>query len=301
MSWALSLSDKPKVVIAYSLTSVFLSLLCYIKKYCPQVITIIVVPDLPQYMNTSNNIGIVYKMLKSSSIKHIRHKIGGIDGFVLLTSQMSANLNISKKKIVIIEGVSGDIMHGVVSPELRRNGVISIVYTGTLHERYGVLNLVKAFEQIKNDNYRLVLCGAGDSEKKISDAACRDSRIIFKGQLDKTGVLNEQVRATVLVNPRQNNEEFTKYSFPSKNMEYLSSGRPLIAYKLDGIPDEYDSYINYVLDNSVEALANKIMEVCSNTNEYLAFIGANAKDWVIREKNPVIQAKKIISMISELQ
>ena len=38
------------------------------------------------------------------------------------------------------------------------------------------------------------------------------------------------------VNPRQNNEEFTKYSFPSKTMEYLASGVPVVAYKLDGIP-----------------------------------------------------------------
>ncbi|NTV06484.1 MAG: glycosyltransferase [Chlorobiaceae bacterium] len=298
--WALSTNNKPKIIIAYALTNVFTDLLRYVKITFPDIITIIVVPDLPEYMNTTNNAGVTYKMLKMLSVRHIMSCIHYIDGFVLLTKQMAVPLGINSVKTVVIEGVSESIEKRPVSGNIFDSDIISIVYTGTLHERYGILNLLKAFMLIDNSNYRLVLCGAGDSEKKIFEMVKFDDRIIFKGQLMKNEIIDIQKNATVLVNPRQNNEEFTKYSFPSKNMEYLSSGRPLIAYKLDGIPDEYDAYTYYVQDNSIEALSNKIVEVCSCTHEYLTCFGAAARDWVIKEKNCVVQAKKIIDMISEM-
>jgi len=56
------------------------------------------------------------------------------------------------------------------------------------------------------------------------------------------------LKADVLVNPRENNEEYTKYSFPSKNIEYLASGNPVVAYMLDGMGDCYREYI-YLLEN----------------------------------------------------
>lgn len=59
-----------------------------------------------------------------------------------------------------------------------------------------------------------MICGIGDSEKAIREAAEKDFRISFLGQLPRSEVLEWQKQATVLVNPRQNNEEFTKYSFP---------------------------------------------------------------------------------------
>ena len=110
-------------------------------------------------------------------------------------------------------------------------------------------------------------------------------------------VLILQKQATVLVNPRQNNEEFTKYSFPSKTMEYLASGVPVVAYKLDGIPDEYDEYIRYVPDNSPETLAKVLMEVCELSGEERQGLGEKARKFVLVEKNKVAQTKRILDFI----
>ena len=122
-------------------------------------------------------------------------------------------------------------------------------------------------------------------------------RIVYLGRVDRAEVLSLQKNATVLVNPRQNNEEFTKYSFPSKNLEYLSSGVPLVAYKLDGIPDEYDEYIYYPTDNSAEALSKEIMKICALPDEERKLLGKKAKDFVFENKNKVKQAQRIIEFI----
>jgi glycosyltransferase involved in cell wall biosynthesis len=116
-------------------------------------------------------------------------------------------------------------------------------------------------QKMQEYRFRLIICGVGDSEKEIIDAAKFDDRIVFLGQLPREEVLRIQTEATVLVNPRKNHEEFTKYSFPSKILEYLSAGKPVVAYKLDGIPDEYDAYLHYPSDESAEALSKKII-VC---------------------------------------
>ena len=100
----------------------------------------------------------------------------------------------------------------------------------------------------------------------------------------------------MLVNPRQNTDIFTKYSFPSKTMEYLASGRPVIGYRLDGIPEEYYKYIQLVNDNSVDALKDKIVEVCSLPADERNRIGMTAREFIVREKNPRVQCQKVKAM-----
>ena len=116
--------------------------------------------------------------------------------------------------------------------------------------------------------------------------------------MPKNEILKLQRQATVLINPRQNEGEYTKYSFPSKTIEYLASGTPLVAYKLDGIPDEYDEYLYYVENNSVEALKSKLVEVCEQTDEERREFGERASKFVLENKNPQKQAERIIKFIN---
>lgn len=299
--WALEHCDKQKVVIAYALTNVFMELLAFLKCQNPTVLTVVIVPDLPQYMNTTSNQPAWIKPLKEASIMHIKTRVQKVDGFVLLTRYMADALKIQKTPYVIVEGIADPATEHLDTNPMNDaiNSTTNIVYTGALNERYGILNLISAFSRINNPNYRLILCGAGDALPQIEEAILSDSRILYKGQLSRQEIIKIQNDATILVNPRQNNEEFTKYSFPSKIMEYLSSGRPVVAYKLDGIPDEYDKYIHYVPDNFMQTLADTIVKVCSLPEHQLREFGGVARQWVIHEKNAAIQARKILNMISE--
>lgn len=294
--WATSKSHKTKVVVAYALTSIFVELLCYVKKLNAEVITVIIVPDLPQYMDTSNKGNLLHHFFKAVSKNHIKRRTSKIDGFVLLTKYMIGDLGISDKETVVMEGVASPPLTSAGTSTLFNNN-INIVYTGTLNARYGILHLIDAFKEIKNQDYRLILCGAGDAVSLVEDAVRIDNRIIYMGQLKYEDIVNIQNSATILVNPRQNNEEFTKYSFPSKIMEYLSRGKPVIAYKLDGMPDEYENFIHYVEDNSIESLKNKLIEVAEQPNEIRCAFGETGRNWVLQEKNAKTQAAKIIESI----
>ena len=98
------------------------------------------------------------------------------------------------------------------------------------------------------------------------------------------------------MNPRSNKEEYTKYSFPSKTMEYLATGRPVLMHKLKGIPDEYDKYIFYI----GEDMAKSLQQIAQADPQMLADVGEKGKQFVLLNKNMKKQAEKIIRLIGNI-
>ena len=290
-------NKENRTVFVYTLFAPFLKAIKKTKKMFPDLKACAIVADLPDMSNLSSKKSAILKAYEKTQSQAAYKLMKNIDAYVLLTKHMAEYMGI-EKPFCVVEGISTEF-DGAEKKNDENENIKTILYSGTLHRKFGVLNLLEAFKLVDKENYRLVICGIGDSENEIRQAAERDIRIVFKGQLSRQEVLKLQSSATVLVNPRQNNEEFTKYSFPSKTMEYLSSGTPVIAYKLDGIPDEYDKYINFVTDNSPSALANAIVETCELSKNKRTLIGEKARAFVLEEKNYLVQTKKILDFIKE--
>jgi len=253
----------------------------------------LIVTDLPEFYDLGKTSGL-RKILRKANNKLIYKCLKRIDSFVLLTEQMKHPLKVGDRPYVVVEGIANTLQMAVTLPE---PGKRIILYAGTLHYQFGIKTLLDAFEMIDDEAYELWICGSGDAEEEIKKLAEKDKRIKFYGYVTKQQVAQYQSHATVLVNPRTNEGEYTKYSFPSKTMEYLAAGKPVIMHKLDGIPDEYDEYLYYINGPSAEDLKNTILVACSKTDDELARFGAKASKWVLKEKSPAGQAKKIIRMI----
>lgn len=284
-------TPERKVVIAYAMTDVMINALYKAKQLDKDIVTCLIVPDLPQFMNTGSKPSIIYRLLKKLDSKYQKMKLSYIDKYVLLTDRMNDELKV--KDYIVMEGIAVDCYENM---ENISGDEKTVFYAGGLNQKYGIKNLIDAFMKIEDPDYRLILCGAGDSEDYIREAQKKDSRIDFKGLLPRKEILSLQISSSVLINPRQNIEEFTKYSFPSKTIEYMLSARPVIMYKLDGVPDEYDNYLNYVPDNSVDSLKQKIVEICSLPVDERNRMGQAARKFVLNEKNSEKQVKKIIDL-----
>ena len=70
-----------------------------------------------------------------------------------------------------------------------------------------------------------------------------------------------------------------------------------MAYKLDGIPNEYDEYIHYPADDSPESLSREIIKISNLTDDERLSLGQRARDFVFENKNKVKQAQRIIEFI----
>lgn len=292
--WAKENNGGDKSVIIYTLYPEFLTAASAVKKILPDIKVSAVVLDLPEYSILTKNMGFLNKLYLKWSKKKVDKLIGCVDSFAFLTDEMRYPLGVEDKPYCVIEGIYSDEF-----VDSLKEKTDTVIYAGTLHERFGVMKLVRAFEKIESDDIKLVICGYGDSEGAVKEAAERDSRIVFAGQLKRDDVIKLMQEASVIVNPRENKEEFTKYSFPSKNLEALSSGVPFVGYKLDGIPDEYDEFINYPIDDSDDALTKCIFDVCRDENGVYAQKAKLAKDWVHKNKNSRAQAEKLLNLILE--
>ena len=107
-----------------------------------------------------------------------------------------------------------------------------------------------------------------------------------------------QANAYALINPRRNEGEYTKYSFPSKTMEYLSTGLPVIAYMLDGMPEEYREVIICPKDNSISSLSDTIKEVLLYDSTRRKRIFNKSAEFIGTRKTPQAQVQKMIQLFT---
>lgn len=283
-------------ILVYCAHTPFLKAALYAKSLRPKSRVCMVVPDLPQYMNLNATGRGLYDFLKKIDIRCMEKYISRMDSFVLLTEPMKQVLQVGDRPYTLVDGlVESD--SAAANCQRASDGVKRIVYTGKMNVRFGLKTLVDAFMAIQTEDCRLVLCGDGDAREYVEEKAKIDPRIEYKGMVTAAQARKYVQQADVLVNPRPNNEEYTKYSFPSKNLEYLSSGVPLVAYKLDGISDEYDPYIQYVEDDTTDALRQAIERILYMPAEERCRLGNSARQFVLEKKNEAAQVRKILDMI----
>lgn len=295
--WSTKDNGMKKVLISYTANPMFLKLAQYTKKYNKNIETCCIIADIPEF-STARDLGGIRKIYNNYTVRRCANLFNYIDKFVLLTKQMAKKLDI-KVPFIVMEGIATNIdntFDNRISDKFKYEKYV--LYSGTLNYKFGIKILLDAFSRIEDKDIKLVICGFGEAEQLVKERQKEDNRIIFLGKLDRKEVISLQRYANVLVNPRQNNEEFTKYSFPSKNLEYLSSGVPVVAYKLDGIPDEYDDYFFYPHDDTPKALAEKIEKIYFMQDNVRIQIGETARQFVIKNKNNFQQTKRILHFIN---
>lgn len=294
--WLKDNDDNDKSIIIYS---TYLPFLQAIKKIPDDVNITLIVTDIPEYYDLAASNSWTKKILRLINNNFIYKSLKRVDNFVILTEQMKELLSIGKRPYIVIEGLvdSDNIITG--NNEGAKVNKKIILYTGTLNFKFGIMDLINGFSLIDKTQYELWICGSGEAEKEIINRVKSDSKIKYLGYVTKKEIYDLQQKATILINPRTNYGEYTKYSFPSKTMEYMLSGTPVLMYKLDGIPDEYDLYLYYINDNQPKNFANRIMEICEKPQSELDDFGEKARQFVLENKNCMVQAKKIIDMINE--
>lgn len=280
-------------IVIYGIHSPFLLSLLGLKRDYKYK-TCLIVPDLPEYMSEKKNI--LYIIAKSLDRIFINYGLKKIDSYALFSSLMTERLDICKP-YTVLEGIYKNNDSCTQIPKSKHKVVL---YSGNLDTRYGIMTLIDAFTTISDNDFRLWICGNGNSVSNILECTKKDPRIKYWGVLPREEVLKMQREATILVNPRRSSEAYTRYSFPSKTMEYLASGTPTIMAHLASIPPEYDPYIHYLEDESVEGLRKKIIEVASMTQEELKSFGLKAREFILTKKNNYNQANKLISLLRGL-
>ena len=290
------------VVFMYEMRSVCYKAAAVIKRFFPKAKIVLIVPDLPIYMSGSYSIlKKTLKFLDSFSMK-IRKK--HIDKYILFAKPMADYLKIPEASYTVVEGSISfsDIQKYENTKSKLENDILNnktkvVMYSGVIDESYGIIELIKAFDYLGRE-YELWITGSGVSSEKVKAMASEKENVRYLGFLpSREDVIQRQKEATALINIRNPKEEASRYCFPSKLFEYMISGTPVISSMIEGIPDEYYSYIIPLDNNSPEEIAKKIACVGNMRDDERRLLVQRAYDFVEKNKNNLTQAKKIISFV----
>lgn len=287
--------DKFGVLVYTEYSPFILPLISLKEKYPNMTIGVIITDLIDDNHNYSSNQSLLKRIQMKREKKLIKSVIyPRIDKFILLAAAMVEKIPEAKEKNIVVEGIYNKPINNEKTIK-KRSGVL--FYSGTLEDYSGIRELVDSFEKIENRNIRLEICGTGGNVDYVVNASQRDERIKYLGVLARERVISLQQSATALINPRRPDNTITKYSFPSKTIEYMSSGTPMIGYKLEGIPDEYYNYMYLVEDMNVNSLSNTIKCVFQKSPNELENKGREAYSFILSKKNPHSQVKKILDFL----
>lgn len=253
--------------------------------------SITVVCDIPWM--TTTQVATKPLTLKQKAAIWMGKKLGdSFDGYVFLTETMNDVLNTKRRPYVVVEGFCDQLMSNVPNMLEKKNKKRVILYAGGLSEKYGILSLVEAVKQLDDENVELWLYGSGDMNDKLSSEP--NGRIHFWGPKSNKEVVEAELQATVLINPRPTTDEYTHYSFPSKTLEYMVSGTYTMTTKLAGIPDEYFYYCGIIEPFDTDGLLKSLKNALSLSDQELHDKGMKAKRFVLENKNNITQTKRVI-------
>jgi glycosyltransferase involved in cell wall biosynthesis len=135
-----------------------------------------------------------------------------------------------------------------------------VVYTGVLNQYGGVSLLVDAFHRLQKPDIELWICGKG-TNADVERLRRVDSRIKVWGMVTEERLSEVCRTATLFVNPRPSTVADNKMNFPSKVLEYLTYGYPIVSMWTEGLNPTYRDVLVTVEEETPECLARKIEAV----------------------------------------
>ncbi len=252
--------------------------------------TVGIVTDVPCHLSNMQNIPF-HQKLNLAVMKKFK-------GYLLLTEPMSEIVNPKSRPYIVLEGHADMAMANRGNTLTEKADKKICFYAGSLKKVYGIKNLVEGFIAADIPDTELHIYGDGDYANELRELVKKYDNVIYHGVAPNREIVEAELKATLLINPRPTNEEYTKYSFPSKNMEYMASGTPVLTTRLPGMPKDHKDHVFFIEKEDADGIKEALLSVFEKTPKELHEFGAKAKDFILEEKNNKAQAKKVMDFVT---
>lgn len=204
--------------------------------------------------------------VKNNSFSNGLRKIAfsGNDGIISFNKHSINDYFKKDDHLVIFPGVNFKSIE-FKEKEINERQIV-ILFTGEVTEHNGI-NIILGSMKYLPMNYKLKIYGRGDLVENVINVSKYEDRIQYCGLVSHHEALEMQKNADILVLLRTGSSNLSKYAISSKVVEYLQSGTPIIANKVESLPLEFYNYINMVEASSVD-IAEKVLCITKNKSIY---------------------------------
>jgi glycosyltransferase involved in cell wall biosynthesis len=230
--------------------------------------------------------------------EYLKHKLflPKVDGVIAVTEKILFDFRCTKKNIVMEGGISRDLLtFDDIAPKSAKT--FNMFYAGALDKLNGVDLLIDAFSRNTNTNIRLIIAGKGELREFVEKSATKDNRIEFLGLISHAEIIKLYAEVSMLLCIRVTKEINTGYFFPSKLVEYISTGIPVLCTDIKSSNFDLNDFCFVIKDETVDAIGIAINECISNY-ELLVLKSRRGKLFVRQEMMWDVQGKKISALIN---
>lgn len=252
--------------------------------------------DMPDFADECDSHNFFKNWLYRMYNKKVQRGMRKLDKYIVLTEAMACVAE-DKPWLLLDCIVDETMLEGLIGQE-HNDERPHVLYAGKLHREFGLDVLVQAIPMVKTPCV-FDIYGDGNYKEHLQELAEKQENIKLHGIVSLREVLQAELGADILMNPRTSVGEFTKYSFPSKTAEYMLSGVPVVMFRLPGVSNEYEKYIGFANEETPEAFAQKIDEILTLPSQERSQTGAAAKDYVLQNKNNIFQAQRVLDFLEK--
>ena len=239
------------------------------------------------------------KILKKIDYYIINYYIQKSNAVICLSEALLVKLNY-KKPAIILPGILSSTLYQFERNINYCSSPFIITYAGGLNRMNGIDNLIKAVTQIKHENIVLKLFGKGDLTDDIVSLSKTNKRIVYGGFLDEENLIPQLMSSHLLINPRPSELLFAQMSFPSKLIEYLYMGIPVLTTKIQTIPNDLKNHYHYLQNSSVNEIHSKILQIYNSDFNLYKSSSKNTKNIVETLYSEFATSNKIINLIQSI-
>jgi len=173
----------------------------------------------------------------------------------------------------------------------------AILYSGVMNCYGGIDFLVRGFHQVPKKDIELWICGKGIS-KTVEQISAIDSRVKKLGFVSEKRLKELSQKATIFVNPRPSFIPDNQNNFPSKILEYLSYGKPIISTWTEGLSPDYRNVLEVLNEESIGCMAQTIEDVLAWKSSKRQILARQIAEFLKNKKTWITQAGRFIQWMN---
>ena len=183
-----------------------------------------------------------------------------MSGALALSSDVFSYLNLDKNPCMLTK-IGHNEKENFLTLSEKKHIRKRIVYTGTLISYDGIQELLDAVTLLPEDKYELHIYGTGPLLDLVKEYQSNYENIIYYGYLKNKEIKSVLSQADILLNIRISNFYTDIFGFPSKLIEYILSGTPIVSTNFKTLPGEISEFLYITKDVTPKSIADQILKL----------------------------------------